>query len=151
MGCTSPSGDTSSVPVSVTALNTKTGFEAIACIDGDLTTGWVGAKKASESSFQYLTVDFGLTKNFTTITLDDTFNGGYTNKKPEDVRLTASYNAGDASSLASGSGLSNVLNGSADGQSWKSETIPTASGPSMDLAFFGLASGRDESSSSITR
>lgn len=128
-GTSAPSSESTIDKTTVSALNTKAGFDPQAIVDGDLTTGWVGGKKASESSFQYLTVDFGKEKTFSSLTLDDTFTGGYTNKKPDYVSESVSYNAGDASSLAAGSGLSNVLNGSADGQSWKSEAIPTASAP----------------------
>lgn len=107
-----------------TANNTKKGFNPSAIMDGNVNEGWVGSKKATESSFQVFDIDFGEAKKFTTITIDDTFVDGYTNRKPDFVKKEAVYQNGNASSVGDGT-LAGVLSGSADGQSWKSESIPT--------------------------
>lgn len=114
--------------LSFSAVNTKSGFEPSSVMDDDLTVGWIGSKKATESNFQVFDIDFGEVKTFSSITLDDSFLGGYTNKKPDYVGKTVVYNNGNASSVGDGT-LAGVLSGGADGQSWKSEVIPTAEAP----------------------
>ncbi len=131
VSCKKNNGDESSQPkgeLTVTAKNTKSGFNPSAILDGDVNVGWVGSKKASESNFQIVDIDLGEQKTFTTITLDDSFVSGYTNRKPDYVSKTATYQNGNASSVGDGT-LAGVLSGSADGQSWKSEVIPTEDAP----------------------
>jgi hypothetical protein len=115
--------------LSVTATNTKEGYSASAVLDGDRESGWIGSRKATESNFQILDIDFGSVRTFSSITLDDSFEAGYTNKRPSYLPKTVSYNNGDASEVSSGNELANVLSGSADGLSWKSENVPTADAP----------------------
>lgn len=131
VGCNKDKGNESGQPkgeLTVTAKNTKSGFAPSTVLDGNATVGWVGSKKASESNFQIVDVDFGEQRTFTTITLDDSFTSGYTNKKPDYVSETATYQNGNASSVGDGT-LASVLSGSADGQSWKSDAIPTEDAP----------------------
>ncbi|MBQ7372979.1 MAG: hypothetical protein IJW64_00210 [Clostridia bacterium] len=111
--------------LTLTAVNTKNGFSPDSAMDGDVNVGWVGSKKATESNFQVFDIDFGEKKTFTTITLDDSFNDGYTNRRPDYVPKTVTYQNGNASSVGDGT-LAGVLSGSADGQSWKSDAIPTS-------------------------
>lgn len=110
------------------AKNTKDGYDPSAVMDGSLTTGWICSKKATESNFQVFDIDFGEVKTFTTITLDDSMTAGYTNRKPEYIAQTATYQNGNASSVGEGT-LAAVVSGAADGQSWKSDAIPTAEAP----------------------
>ena len=114
--------------LSFSANNTKDGYNPSAVMDGSLTTGWIGSKKATESNFQVLDIDFGEVKTFTTITLDDSMSAGYTNRKPDYIPQTATYQNGNASSVGDGT-LAAVVSGAADGQSWKSDAIPTADAP----------------------
>ena len=131
-GLTACAGDGDVTPpageLSFSAVNTKNGYTPSAVMDGDVNVGWVGSKKATETSFQVFDIDFGETKTFTSITIDDSFVGGYTNKKPDYISKTATYQNGNASSVGNGT-LAGALSGSADGQSWKSEAIPTAEAP----------------------
>lgn len=122
------------------ANNTKNGYNPAAVMDGSLTTGWVGSKKATESNFQVFDIDFGVMKTFTKITLDDSMAAGYTNRKPDYLPQTATYQNGNASSVGDGT-LAAVVSGAADGQSWKSDTIPTVDAPQW--IWLSLASAVD--------
>ena len=113
-----------------TTEHTKNGYDPASVMDGDVNVGWIGGKKASETSFQVFNIDFGEEKTFSTITIDDSFLAGYTNKKPEYLPETVVYNTGDVSSLDSTKGeMVNVLSGAADGLSWVADAIPTADAP----------------------
>lgn len=107
----------------------RTGYPAENAMDQDVSTGWICRKKASDTNFQVLTVDFGKTVTFQTVTLDDSFAEGYTNTPPDYVQKQVVYNRGNVSSLQSGTNPANVINGSADGQSWISAEIPTEEAP----------------------
>ena len=107
----------------------RTGHETAKAMDGDVSTGWICRKKANETTFQELKIDFGRSTSFQTVRLDDTFAEGYTNKPPEFLQAPAIYNRGDVSSLQRGTTPANVINGSADGQSWISSAIPTEDAP----------------------
>lgn len=113
----------------VTAVNTREGFSASAVLDGDLSVGWVGSRRASDSDFQIVEIDLGEIKTFSSVTLNDSFADGYTNKRPDYLACPVSYNSGDASEVAGGSELANVLSGGADGLSWKSENAPSPDSP----------------------
>ena len=115
--------------LTLSAVNTKSGFNPSSAMDGSLTSGWVGSKKATESNFQVFDIDFGDVKSFSTITLDDSFTDGYTNRRPDYMAKIATYQNGDVSSLAQGTTPAGLLVGEADGQSWKSENIPTQENP----------------------
>ena len=43
--------------LSFSAVNTKSGFEPSSVMDDDLTVGWIGSKKATESNFQVFNID----------------------------------------------------------------------------------------------
>ncbi|MCI8412802.1 MAG: discoidin domain-containing protein [Clostridia bacterium] len=119
-----PDGDPS-----VTAMYSRKGYSPAAVIDGDTDIGWIGGRKASETNFQVLTVDFGKTTAFSSITLDDTFSDGYTNTPPEYLAQSVSYGDGDASGVGKDATVSNVLQGVADGRRWCSADIPTEDAP----------------------
>lgn len=110
--------------LTLSAVNTKDGYLAQSAMDGDISTGWIGSKKASESNFQVFDVDFGEKKTFSKITLNDEFTDGYTNRPPEFTLSTVTYGEGNTSSIGDGT-VAGALSGAAEGQSWKTEVIPT--------------------------
>ena len=129
--CKKDKGAVSTPPkgeLTFTAANTKSGFEPSAVMDGDVNVGWVGSKRATESNFQIFDIDFGDTKSFSTITLDDSFSAGYTNRRPDYVAKTVAYGDGNALSVGDGT-VAGVLSGAADGLSWMSDAIPTEETP----------------------
>ena len=95
-------------------------------MDNDITTGWVGKKKANDRNGpQVVNIDLGKETTFSSIKIDDTFAAGVTNKAPDYLKTSVTYNRGDCTSLKAGTSVANVVNGAADGQSWKSSAIPT--------------------------
>lgn len=111
------------------AMSFKAGFTPDKAIDGDITTGWICKKKASETNMQVFNIDLGRQTEFSKITIDDSFAAGYTNKKPAFLQISAVYAKGDTSSIKSGTAPSNVVSGSADGLSWETENVPTEENP----------------------
>ena len=129
--CKKDKGGESAPPkgsLTLSAVNTKTGFSPSAVMDGDLNVGWIGSKRATESNFQVFNIDFGQAKKFSTITLDDSFAAGYTNRKPDYVAKTVSLKDGNTSTIGAGT-VAGVLSGAADGLSWVSEALPTEETP----------------------
>ena len=115
-------------PITVTA-NSRDGYAASNAADGDLTTGWIGSRKANETVPQLVDIDLGSQRTIRKITIDDTFAAGFTNEKPEYLAQSVIYGRGDASSIEGGSSVPFILNGAADGQGWKSEDVPTRDDP----------------------
>lgn len=114
-------------PLTLTAQS-RSGHDASFAMDGDVTTGWVGKRKASETTLQTLDIDLGKRTTFSRITIDDTFADGYTNKRPEYIQQSMRYRRGDATTIANNTSVPNVVNASV-GQSWESTEIPTAEAP----------------------
>lgn len=115
-------------PLTITGASRK-GMSPSFAMDGDLTTGWVGRKRAKTEACQELKIDLGKETTFSKITLDDSFAGGLTNKPAEYEQKQVVIDKNSKSSMVDGTSVVNLLQGSADGQSWVSENIPTADAP----------------------
>lgn len=111
------------------AMSFKAGYTPEKAIDGDISTGWICKKKASETNMQVFNVDLGKQTEFCKIIIDDSFSAGYTNKRPAYLKKTVTYLNGNTSSIKAGTSVSNVVSGAADGLSWETENVPTEEAP----------------------
>lgn len=113
----------------VSAMSFKAGYTPEKAIDGDISTGWICKKKASETNMQIFNVDLGKQTEFGKIIIDDSFSAGYTNKRPAYLNKTVNYLTGNTSSIKAGASVSNAVSGAADGLSWETENVPTEEAP----------------------
>ncbi len=124
-------------PLVVTATS-REGHDAALAMDGDVSTGWIGARKANDTTPQILNIDLGRRVSFSKVTIDDSFADGYTNRKPEYVAAKPAFRRGDATSISVGTSIPNLFTGTADGRGWKSEEIPSDTAPQK--VYFTLSS-----------
>ena len=121
-------GELKEGPLTITGASRK-GMSPEFAMDNDLTTGWVGRKRAKADACQELKIDLGKETTFSKITLDDSFAGGLTNKPAEYEQELVVIDKNSKSSMLDGTSVVNLLQGTADGQSWISENIPTVDAP----------------------
>jgi len=57
-------------PLVVTATS-REGHDAALAMDGDVSTGWIGARKANDTTPQILNIDLGRRVSFSKVTIDD--------------------------------------------------------------------------------
>ena len=99
-------------------------------MDGDVATGWIDTRKASENEPREVTIDFGAKKTFNKVVLDDSFKAGMTNEVPEYAKkaVTLQRRCYNATTLQEGTAVTNLVDNSVE-TGWASSEIPTTSAP----------------------
>lgn len=98
-------------------------------VDGKNDTGWVANKKARSGNYITVEMDFGDNVSFNSITLNDTFDGGYTNEKDPYERAEVEFGDGIASTTESGYGQAGVISSNESDTGWKSTAEPEEGNP----------------------